>query len=105
MMNREKTLQLIYQAIDEVNQLLPVERRLQKAEDTVLFDKTGGQGLDSLGLINLMVAVEQKIADNLGEEISLVYHLTSVEDKNPLASIGIFADYVSIFLEQTSKKT
>ena len=30
MINREEIIQLIFRAIDEVNQLLPPERRLQK---------------------------------------------------------------------------
>ena len=52
-----KVLELIYEAIDEVNLQLPPGRGMAKSPATVLFGKAAQ--LDSLGLVNLVDVTEQ----------------------------------------------
>jgi hypothetical protein len=49
----------IYRAIDDVNLQLPPARRLETTGDTVLFGWE--EGRDSLGMVNLLVALEQQL--------------------------------------------
>ena len=50
---REEITQIIFSAIDEVNLMLPKDRRLEKSFQTTLSGDSAA--LDSLGLINLIV--------------------------------------------------
>ncbi len=63
-MERKEVIYLIYGVIDKVNELLPDEQKLTKSENTKLYG-TDGQ-LDSLGMVNFIVALEQKIEEDNG---------------------------------------
>ena len=60
----------IFRAIDEVNAQLPANRRLPKADDTVLVGPSGG--LDSLGLVNLIAVLEQQVEAEFHQPINLI---------------------------------
>jgi hypothetical protein len=64
-----KVLELVYSAIDELNQQLPAAKRLAKSATTPL---TGSDGaLDSLNFLNLIVLVEDKANAAHGTSIAL----------------------------------
>ena len=50
MTDNEKVIQAVMDAIDELNEQLPKEERLEKSVDTALFGDGGS--LDSLGLVS-----------------------------------------------------
>ena len=52
-LSEERILRTIFEVVNEVNKMLPEERRLQKSPDTFLAGDSGN--LDSLGLINFIV--------------------------------------------------
>lgn len=60
----------IFRAIDEINAQLPANRRLAKADDTVLIGPSGG--LDSLGLVNLIAVLEQNVEAEFHRSINLI---------------------------------
>ena len=60
----DKVIQALFKAMDDVNQLLPKKEQLEKSEETVLSGESGK--LDSLGLVNLIVAAERKIEEDFG---------------------------------------
>lgn len=94
----------VFSAIDELNQQLPPGQRLEKSLHTVLFDgqdNTSG-GLDSLGLVNLIVATEQIVEKEYGIEISLADEKAIRQGASPFRTIGTFVDYVSSSLENNS---
>ena len=62
---RNKIVEIIYDSIDDIKDSVPAAKDINKSEDTALFGNEGF--LDSLGLVTLIVAVEQ----NLQEELSL----------------------------------
>ena len=97
MISQEKITQVIFNAIDDLNQLLPRDRRLEKSQETVLSGPVGG--LDSLGLINLIVATEQKIQEELNVAISLADGKAMALPYNPFESIGTLAGYISVILK------
>ena len=64
-------------AIDEINERYPEEKRLSKSVDTVLTGESGE--LDSLGLVSFVVAVEERIQNDLGVNISLADEIGNVD--------------------------
>lgn len=65
----KEIVNLIYEAMDEVNQMLPPEQHLRKSADMYLHGSSGK--IDSLALINLIVAIEQKIEEKFGVSVTL----------------------------------
>jgi acyl carrier protein len=70
MMDVDAARAIVYDAIDAVNQQLPAAKRLRKSPDTNIIGP--GSALDSLAIINLVVAVEEKVADRTGVAVQLL---------------------------------
>jgi acyl carrier protein len=94
----ERIVKAIFEAVDEVNQGLPKSQRLRKSMDCVLSGPSGT--LDSLGLVNFVVAAEQKIQEELHVAVSLTDESVLSREDSPLATVGTLADYVSSQLEE-----
>jgi acyl carrier protein len=60
-------------------------------QDTPLFGKDGL--FDSLGLVTLIVAVEEAIAERYGLEVSLADEQALSQSRSPFRSIGSLAEY------------
>ena len=97
MITNDDIIQVIFQAIDELNEQLPKEERLDKSVDMELFGSEGN--LDSLRLVSLITSLEQKIDEKLGITVSLFDHLATSENDNPFTSINSLADFVASILE------
>lgn len=95
-----KVLQVIYLSIDAVNELLPQEQRLEKSADTVLFDKSAGGSLDSMGMVNLIVALEENIQERIGKEISITAELNISEGNNPFQTVDTLLASLTELLER-----
>jgi len=67
--DKARIAELVFAAVDEVNQQLPRAKRLEKSEATLLTGE--GASLDSLGLVNLLFNTEQKIESALGVSVTL----------------------------------
>jgi formylmethanofuran:tetrahydromethanopterin formyltransferase len=100
MVDRERVLQAIFNAVDQVNQQLPKRERLEKSVDTYLFGDPGN--LSSLNLVNLIVATEQEIEDELGVTVTLAGGEIFLQEDSPFETIGTFADYITLALEEES---
>ena len=87
---KKQIVQIIYDAVDEVNETLVEEERLNKLPDTLLAGEKGN--LDSLGLINFIIEVEGRIQKNFGLNLNLVEELESPE--KPMASISQLVEYI-----------
>jgi acyl carrier protein len=88
--NKQNIIQLIHNAVDEVNESLSEDRHLGKSNHTILLGETGQ--LDSLGLINLIVAVENRAEKTLGLHLNLGEAISNPE--TPLRTIGSLADFI-----------
>jgi acyl carrier protein len=60
---------LLYASLAELNEQLPPNAQLALSPETSLLPGTGG--LDSLGVVNLMAAIEEKIEGKYGITVSL----------------------------------
>ena len=98
MIDGEKVIQAIFDAIDEINEQRPEGQQLEKAADTVLFGEAGV--LDSLGLVNLIIAVEQGIEDAFGVSLTLADEKAMSQKNSPFKSVKTLAAYASVLMEE-----
>jgi D-alanine--poly(phosphoribitol) ligase subunit 2 len=98
MSDLERILQTIYSAVDEINEQLPEGKTLDKSPDTVLFGNSGK--LDSLGLVSLIVTVEQSIQEGFGAEITLADERALSQRNSPFRTISTLSEYISLLLAE-----
>ena len=61
---KKKIIDILFSAVDEINQALPKEKRLDKSPQTALL---GAQAkLDSLNFVNLILSAEEKLSAEFG---------------------------------------
>jgi acyl carrier protein len=96
----EEVLGIVYRAIDELNPQLPPERRLEKSPETVVFGRAGR--LDSLGLVNLIVAIEQAVEDEFAVSVALADEKAMSQRSSPFRTVGVLAAYVRARLEESA---
>ena len=95
---QEEVAALILAAIDDVNLQRFEGESISKSLDENLF--AAGR-LDSLGLVNLIVGVEEKVSDAFGVELNLADAGALPEAESPFRTLGALADFVTGLLEDT----
>lgn len=93
---KNKIIQALYATIDEINELNPEEGQLEKSIDTVLLGAKGT--LDSLGLVNFIIASEEKIEDEFEISITLADERAMSKSDSPFRTIGTLSNYIEILL-------
>jgi acyl carrier protein len=88
----QKVVAAINGAIDDLNEVLEPEEQLAKSADVALIGQDAR--LDSLGLVNLIVLVEEKIQQQFGVGITLVDERAMSLSKSPFRTLGTLADFV-----------
>jgi D-alanine--poly(phosphoribitol) ligase subunit 2 len=68
--------------------------------DTPLFGRDGF--LDSMGLVTLVVSVEQAIEDELGVSVSLAAERALSQRISPYRTVGALADYADTLVQAAS---
>lgn len=94
---RDKITKVVFAAIDELNSSLPEGDRINKTLDEILIGSSGK--MDSLGMINLIVAVEQKIEEEFKETVSLANDNAMSAQNSPFKTVGSLIDYVGSLLK------
>ena len=84
MQNKENFLEIIYKCAEELNKQLSEEEKITLEESTTLIGENSA--LDSLGLVILMISIEEHIA-NTGIRINIMDILME-SDEPPFATIG-----------------
>lgn len=102
MKNKAKIIKILFTSIDEINNILPNEQQLEKSNDTVLFGDSGK--LDSIGLINLIVAIEERIQDEFDMFITLADERAMSQKSSPFKTIGSLVDYIVILLGEKTNE-
>ncbi|MGD9648617.1 MAG: hypothetical protein AB7U73_23095 [Pirellulales bacterium] len=99
MADAEVIRQLVFESIDELNDALPPDERVDKEPASPLM---GSGKLDSLGVVDLMMILEQKLADQLDVRVSLA--LTSATsggaEGTPFATVGSLIEHVTALVNQ-----
>ena len=89
-------IDLIFDTIDKFNNEYSDEIQLEKSSHTALLGR--GSKLDSLGLINLIVAVEQNVEDKFDITITLADERAMSQEISPFRTVGSLADYIEMIL-------
>ena len=92
----ERIERAVFRAIDEINQARAREQRLEKSSDTVLMGESGR--LDSLGLVNLVVAVEEQVAEEFGVTINIADTRARLQTANPYQTVSSLVEYIASIL-------
>jgi len=98
MIDTEKILQAIYSGVDEINELREKDAQVEKSTDTVLYGPSGN--LDSIALVNLVVAIEQNIEEEFGLPIILADEKAMSQRTSPFKMIEALAQYISSLLNE-----
>ena len=98
MEQKQKITNLVFSVIDEINRELSKDEHIIKSLDSVIYGSNGQ--LDSLGLVNFVVAVEQKIEDVFEKSINLADDKAMSEKNSPFQTIETFVNYIYDVLEK-----
>jgi acyl carrier protein len=88
----EKITRMLFNVVDELNQLRPAEEHLERNLEAPLAGDSGR--LDSSGLINLIVVTEQKTDEEFGIPILLTDERTMSQVDKVFRTLGTLADYI-----------
>lgn len=93
-----ETLQIIYAAIDEINADLDLSEKIEKKEDTIIFGDNNS--LDSIGLVNFITIIEQKIEDATGKFISIADERAMSMENNPFKTVASLKAYIEMLVHE-----
>lgn len=94
----ENSKDVVLKAIDGLNKTLPKKERLEKSLSTPIYGRKSK--LDSLGLVNLIVAIEQQIEDEFDVTLTLADERAMSQEHSPFKDIGTLVDYINILLDE-----
>ena len=83
---------LIYEVIENHNNLNPKDLHLKKSSETTLAGNDGR--LDSLGLINFLVEVESNLQKDLKNDISIIDEALLVNADGPYKNIKTLIEFI-----------
>lgn len=89
---------LVLQSVNDVREQRGVPLAEESTGETVLF-APGGK-LDPLGLVNLMILLEQKISDELGAQIVLGDERALSQEHDPFRTVAALTGYISQLLDE-----
>jgi acyl carrier protein len=92
LVSRNDILEAVLAAVRDTNVVLPPDRSLEASEQAGLLEPAGR--LDSLGLVNLIVAVENRCQSALGTTISLVDAVAMPLEANPFQTVRSLVDHL-----------
>ena len=93
----QQVVTIIFESIDEANEVRPKHEWIRKELEAQLVGPQSG--LDSLGLLNLVLSVEAKINDKFASAIDLSATLALDPSTSPLRTVSTLAGYVESQLQ------
>jgi acyl carrier protein len=96
MVNKKKIIEIVFQSIEDINNDNGIE--LAKDVNTKLFGSESE--LDSILLVNLIVAVEENIEEFSGKYIPIADERAFSSENSPFKSIDSLADYIVTLLNE-----
>ncbi len=99
-MNHADIVREIYRALERANALRPPDDQIACAEESALYGVAGA--LDSLGLVALILDVEEAISERVGRLVVLADEKAMAQSRSPFRNVRSFADYVLHRLEEVA---
>jgi hypothetical protein len=93
MTNRNQIEQVVFQAIDRVNEMLLEENAVPKEAGTALLGE--GAALDSMGFVNFIVALEDALTEATRLRVNVVEALNAPGNNGPKPqAVSDFVDFL-----------
>lgn len=99
MIERDRVFRLIYGVIERLNEQRKPDERIKGDSDSVLMGSGGS--LDSLGLVNLIVATEEAVEQEFGTPITLSENMEYGDERSPFHTISSLADHMMLLLGES----
>jgi len=96
----DRVYNCIIKTIEEFNEDLDKKIDISKGRETELF--SGNSVLDSLGLVNLIVAIEENLAYEFDTNITITSEKAMSRRVSPFLNVGTLTDYVTELLKEES---
>lgn len=96
MTTKNEIINFIYEGIDEINE--QNETNIPKEPNARLFGKESD--LDSLGLVNLITLIEEKIEEITGSYYPIADERALSLEQSPFRTVESLADYIAILLNE-----
>jgi acyl carrier protein len=90
---------LVLESVSELNLQLDENQKLDISPDTQLFGQ--GSRLDSLGLVNLVVLVEEKTLDKFGRSVTIADERAMSQKNSPFRTVRTLSEYLFTLLMET----
>ena len=100
-MSKNTLEDIVYPAVDEIKHVLPEGAKLHRSPETVLFGN--GAVLDSINLVNFILAVEERAEAVTGRQIRLVTENAMSRSKSPFKTLQTISDYVDELMQEPAK--
>ena len=92
-MNKQKIKNVIIESISEINNQLPDKIDINAPGTVHLY---GGNGkLDSLGLVNLLVAIEQNLEDKFDINVTIADEKAMSQKSSPFKTVNTLLEYLN----------
>ena len=98
---KKRIINVVYQAIDKINEMSNDNGSIVKDINTSLYGQSSS--LDSLGLVNLIVVIEQNIEDEFDAIITLADERAMSQKSSPFRTIDSLVDYIELLLNEKEK--
>jgi acyl carrier protein len=95
---KQQIIEAIHSVIDDYNRQNPKQKPVTKTPETALYGSKSE--IDSLGLINLVVGVEQNIEQSFDRTITLADDRALSQEVSPFSTICTLADYIEVLLKE-----
>tara|TARA_B100000787_G_C16197967_1_gene302394 strand:- start:3829 stop:4134 length:306 start_codon:yes stop_codon:yes gene_type:complete len=89
---KDEIVTLMYQVIDDENETREADHQIVKSLETAFLSQDGA--LDSLGLVSLIVATEEKIADSLDRVITIADAKAMSQKNSPFRTVDTLVNYI-----------
>jgi acyl carrier protein len=98
---RAAILGAVLEAIRDANAVLPPDALLEVSADATLLEASGG--LDSLGLVQLLVAVETRCRSAVGRAVILTDAIVAPPERSPFRTVRTLVAHIEeqLALEST----
>ncbi|MBF0288097.1 MAG: acyl carrier protein [SAR324 cluster bacterium] len=92
----DQIVDIIIREVEEVNKKLPNRVPVELRNNAPLFGTDGA--LDSIGLVTLLVAIEQSVEDDFDSPLTLADERAMSQKNSPYQTIGTLAKYIESLL-------
>ncbi len=98
---RDRILNIVLNTLNDFNETYEKDIPLELGEEIPLYGKKGI--LDSLGLVSLIVMIEQAIEDELDISLILADEKAMSQKTSPFLTVSSLVNYISLLIKEENK--